>query len=355
MSTKRIIIHIGFPRCASTLMQREIFPRLNGDIRVVSPASKDRRLIDFLNEHFILSGRNVEMTPVSAAEKSRVADIVAEYSESVVLISNEGLVGDSFDNMLPLPHLATAMRSLFGEPEILLIIRRQSDMVKSYYRYAIEEGCYKSFPIFLGYRNGRFAGFRLQRYAGVNINPAGLDFHNFINYLEVCFGVGNVHVLPFEWIKNDFRRFGARLSEMLGVKLAVIGGAPRVVNSGVHGADLFVLKALNRLWETRILGMPLLPRQPFFEFLDVKCRGGGLAMRLLRAASVRISPSGVFNVVSPVVSPLLNLVLSSFGITGLKSERAIEHAIDDAVFDSNVALNNKLGGILTGLGYCDRR
>src|SRR5581483_975416 len=137
---KRIIIHIGFPRCGSTLLQREIFPRLEGDVRVVSPACKDRRLIDFLNGRFVMSGRNIDMAPVTDAEKKHVADVIAEYPESTVLVSNEGLVGDSFDNMLPLPHLAGALRALFEEPEILVVIRRQSDIVRSYYRYALEEG-----------------------------------------------------------------------------------------------------------------------------------------------------------------------------------------------------------------------
>jgi hypothetical protein len=70
---------------------------------------------------------------------------------------------------------------------------------------------------------------------------------------------------------------------------------------------------------------------------------------------VRISPAGAFRVVAPVVSPVLNIMLSALGITGLKSEQAIGRAIDRAVFDSNVALNKKLNGALTGLGYCDHR
>lgn len=295
------------------------------------------------------------MAPISEAERSYVADIVAEYPESTLLVSNEGLVGDSFDNMLPLPHLAGALRAVFDGPEILVVIRRQSDMVKSYYRYALEEGFYKSFPAFLGYRNGRFAGFRLQRYAGVNVDPTGLDFHNFIAYLEIVFGAGKVHALPFEWIRADFGRFCGKLAEVIGAKLPTVGSLPPAVNRGVHGADFFLLKALNRLWATRILGMPLLPRQPFLEYLDARCRDGGPAMRVLRAISVRVSPTGVLGVLSPVLSPLLNPLFSALGISDLRSERAIAQVIDNAVFDSNVALNNKLGGILTGLGYCDRR
>jgi hypothetical protein len=353
MDKKRIIIHIGFPRCASTLLQREIFPRLEGDIRVVSPVSQDRRVIDFLNERFIFSGRNISMAPVSDGEKSRVAAIVAEYPESALLVSNEGLVGDSFDNMLPLPHLAGALRLLFGQPEVLLVIRRQSDMVKSYYRYALEEGFYKSFPAFLGYRNGRFAGFRLQRYAGVNVDPARLDFYNFVAYLETVFGEGNVHVLPYEWIKTDFSRFCSNLADMLGAKLRMTDSV-QPVNRGVHGADFFLLRALNRLWATRILGFRLLPKEPFIEHLDIKCRDGGLAIRVLRAICVRVSPTGVLRVLSPMIAPLLNPLLSALAIRDLRFERQIAQAIDDAVFDSNVALNKKLGGYLTGLGYCDR-
>jgi len=352
---KRIIIHIGFPRCGSTLLQREIFPRLEGDVRVVSPACKDRRLIDFLNGRFVMSGRNIDMAPVTDAEKKHVADVIAEYPESTVLVSNEGLVGDSFDNMLPLPHLAGALRALFEEPEILVVIRRQSDIVRSYYRYALEEGFYKSFPAFLGYRDGRFAGFRLQRYAGINVDPTALNFHSFVSCLQITFGAGKIHVLPFEWIKSDFGRFRDMLAQVLGARLQMADSLPPPVNSGVHGADFFLLRGLNRLWATRLLGFPLLPRQPLFDYFDNRCRDGSVTMRVLRAISARVSPTGVLNVLSPVIAPLLNPLLSALGAKGLRSEQPIAQAIDRAVFESNAALNEKLGGRLSGLGYCDRQ
>ena len=353
MSKKRIIIHIGFPRCASTLLQREIFPRLTGDIRVISPASADRRLVDFLNEHFILSGRNINLSPVGELERRRICDIVAEYPESTILVSSEGLVGDSFDNMLPLPHLAGALRLLFDEPELLVVIRRQSDLVKSYYRYALEEGYYESFSAFLGFRNGRFAGFRLQRYAGVNVDPVTLNFYNFVVYLEAVFGANKVHILPYELINTDFGRFCHKLADTLGAKLRMPHDPPPVRNRGVHGADCFLLRALNRLWATKIVGVQLLPNQPFIRYFDSKCRDGGLALRCLRAISARFSPMGALRVISPLIAPFLNSLLSAFSITELGPDHAITQAIDSAVFESNVALNEKLGGHLTGLGYCD--
>jgi hypothetical protein len=354
MNAKRIIIHIGFPRCGSTLLQREIFPRLDGDVRVVSPACVDRRLIDFLIERFIFSGRNIHLVPVSSAEKTWVNDIMAEYPESQLLISCEGFVGDVFDNMMSLPHLIGALRALFGEPEILLIVRRQSDMVKSYYRHSLEGGCYKSFPAFLGFQRGRFVGFRLGRFAGINVDPAGLNFFNFVSFLESSFGAGKVHVLPYEWIERDFGRFCACLSSIIGVKLPPSDGTPPVMNRGLRNGDLLLLKALNRVWDTRVFGIPLIPRLSLLEHYERGRRGGGLAKRLLLAISARMSPIGAFHVVRPVLSPLLNLLLFMFAPSELKSERAIDKAIDDAMFESNAELNRSLNGILTGLGYCDQ-
>jgi len=354
MNTKRIIIHIGFPRCGSTLLQREIFPRLDGDVRVVSPACVDRRLIDLLFERFIFSGRNIYLAPVTPAEKTEVNHIMAEYPESSLLISCEGLVGDSFDNMISLPHLVGALHALFGEPEILLIVRRQSDMVKSFYRHSLEEGCYKSFPAFLGFRRGRFVGFRLGRFAGINVDPTVLNFFNFVTFLQTSFGAGKVHVLPFEWIERDFRRFCDYLSRIIGAKLPASDGAPPVVNRGPRNGDLLLLKALNRLWDTRVFGIPLIPRLSLLEHYESQRRGSGLAKRLLLAIAVRFSPMGAFHVVRPVLAPLLNLLFFASATSEFQSEPAIEQAIDDAMFESNAELNRSLNGILTGLGYCDR-
>jgi hypothetical protein len=355
MQQKRIIIHVGFCRTGSTLLQHEIFPRLIGDVRVITPASRDRRLIDL----FEASYRNIQLTPVRKVEKQHVDDIVAEYPESTLLISDEGLFGEVSDNMLPLPHVTEEFRAFFGEPEILVIIRRQSDMVKSFYRLIVGNGFYNSFPKYVGFQNDRFAGFQRQGSYGRNVYPPGLNFFNFFTFLETSFGSGKVHVLPFEWVKQDFDRFCASISAIVGAKLPATNGPSPILNRGSHGADLVLLKALNRVWDTRIFGFPLLPMRPFIKCFDLEPRDDyrrkrGLALWLLRAAVSRICPLGVLQIISPVISPLINLGFSTFGISELQCEREIEKAIDEAVFESNVALNERLGGILTGLGYCDR-
>lgn len=356
MSNKRILIHIGFPRCGSTLLQTWLFPKFGDGVKVVTPASSDRRLVDFLIEHFIMPGRNASLSPVTESERQEVEGIIAEYSEPVLLISCEGLVGDSYDNMLPLPHLVESLQSLFANCEIILVIRRQADLARSYYRYAAEEGYYGSYARFVGYSRSGFEGFRLQRYAGVNIDPRMLDFDKFVAYLEASFGAGRVHVLPYEWIQRDLARFCQRLSEISGSELRAPANPPAVVNRGADGAELVLLKFFNRLWDIRLLGIALVPRQPWLAYLEQKSRSrGGLGLRILRALSSRLSPLGLFRTVSPIVSPALGPILSTLGITGLRSDAAISRAIMDAVSASNAALDRRLGGVLAGLGYCDAR
>lgn len=351
MTERRVIIHVGFPRCASTLLQKNLFPRLSSDIRVVSPASVDRRIVDFLIERLILCGRNTALQPVTAEEKQKVGDILAEYPERNVLISCEGLVGDSFDNMLPLPHLARALRDLFDKPEIIVIVRRQSDLVKSYYRYAVEEGYYKSYPRFLNYDDGRFGGFRLQRYAGVNVDPAALNFERFVQCFDQEMGPDKVHVLPCEMIWNDYAAFCRRLGIILASDIAVTEAEAPRVNRGLRGAELVLLRLLNRLWDTRLFGLPLLPRQPMFDYLNGKCRSGSLLWRVVRGISARTAPLGLFAMMRPVLAPLLK----ALPVNDLKREREIDRAIDAVMYDANDALNGRVGGLLTGLGYCDRR
>lgn len=351
MSGRRIIVHVGFPRCGSTLLQTSLFPRLGSDIRVVSPASADRRIVDFLIERFILCGRNTALQPVTADEKRKVGDILAEYPERSVLISCEGLVGDSFDNMLPLPHLARALRDLFDRPDIIVIVRRQSDLVKSYYRYAVEEGYYKSYPRFLNYDGGRFKGFRLQRYAGVNVDPTALDFERFVQCFDQEMGPDKVHVLPCEMIWNDYAAFCRRLGGVLASDIVVTQTKAPRVNPGLKGADLVLLRLFNRLWDTRLFGLALLPRQPMLDYLNGKCRSGSLLWRVARGMSARTAPLGLFAMLRPVLVPLLKVL----PVKELDREHEIDRAIDAVMHDANDALNGRVGGLLTGLGYCDRR
>lgn len=350
---KRIVLHIGFPRCGSTLLQRHVFPQLEPGIKVVSPASEDRRLINFLIDKFIFSGRNIFLEPVTAEERDYVAAVLAEYPQSLVLISSEGLVGDVFENMLNGVHLSEALRGLFGEAEVLLVVRRQSEMIKSFYRHAVEEGYYRAYPAFVGFRDGRFSGFRLTRFLGLNAEPAAFDFFQAVGMLERIFGAGKVHVLPFEWIGRDFGRFCSLLSGYLGVDVPKPERSAPVVNRGLRRADLALLRAFNRVWDTRLFGLQLLPQ------LDLVSRyeAGRTAKSAVRQAwlriLVRLSPYFCYRLVRPLLSLPLEKIYSMLGLEELKREAAISAAIDAAVLQSNRRLNDKLGGLLTGLGYCD--
>jgi hypothetical protein len=257
--------------------------------------------------------------------------------------------------MLTVPHLLRAVHVLFNEPEILLIIRRQPDMVRSYYRHALEEGYHKNFPTFVGFRDGQFTGFRLGRFVGFNVDPTALDFFNFVAFLETSFGSGKVHVLPYEWIQQNFDRFCGALAQITGAQLPAAIGAPPIVNRGLREGDIVLIRTLNRIWDSRIFGLPLIPRLTLLSHYERARRGGGVLRRIALAVGRRFSPLGALHVLGPVLTPLLNSLRSLLGLTGLKLEQEIEKAIEISVSDSNAALNQKLGGILTGLGYCDRR
>ena len=352
---RRFIFHIGFPRCGSTLLQREIFPRLQGDFRAITPACADRRLIDFLIERFIFSGRNIYLSPVTASEREEVGRIVSEYRESTILISCEGLVGDVFENMLTVPHLLQAVRDLFGQVEILLVIRRQTDLLRSYYRHALEEGYYRPFAHFVGFSLGGFRGFRLGRFRGFNVDPAALNFNNFVNFLEHEFGADNVHVLPFEWIKADFQKFSGALAKLTDTQLLMSSNAPRVVNAGLRDGDVILLRALNRIWDSRILGLPLLPKLNLLSQYEQARQGRGAVRRICLGVASRFSPMGALRILRIGIGPVLNVFGRLFGWRDPSFEREIEEKIESKVFESNAILNEKLGGMLTGLGYCDRR
>src|SRR5581483_3602241 len=207
---------------------------------------------------------------------------------------------------------------------------------------------------FVRFEDGKFEGYRDQWTYGVNVYPPGIDFFSLVAFLESSFGAGKVHVLPYEWIKSDFGRFCNSLATIVGTSLPNTAGPPPVINRGPHGYDLMLMIGLNRFWDARLFGFPIVPKRPFASHFDLDCpdyrEKYGWASWFLRAVISRMSPAGVLPMVSPVLSPLIK----GLGVSE-DPDRTIEMAIDEAVFPSNAALNEKLGGILSGLGYCDCR
>jgi hypothetical protein len=125
------------------------------------------------------------------------------------------------------------LAEVFKEPEIILVTREvSSKLIFSFYSQMVKCGSVLSFREYLNTMEGR----RLS--------------HTF-NYCKISeiyqsiFGVEKVHVLSYEKLVSDPRRFFEELSSLLGVPTFIPDERP--LNSSFSGAEVKVLRKTNKI------------------------------------------------------------------------------------------------------------
>ena len=110
-----LVLHIGFSRTGSTFFQTEMLDRF--DMEVQSPAFLDRKMINFLNDKVIMRGRNSLVQPLTSEE---INEFKSLRKSSNTFISSEGLIGDAFNNILPLYYNLDLMKALDSDIKIIM-------------------------------------------------------------------------------------------------------------------------------------------------------------------------------------------------------------------------------------------
>lgn len=196
-------IHIGFHRCASTTLQADI---LAGHPDIA----------------FTKRGK-VALNP-----ERTLADVTVhgdgERPPKITLVSAEGLCGVNYagTSNVPGPSWSDNSRLIhrkFPEAKILILIRRQPDLIRSYYSLALVKHGLTATP---------------RRYCH-ELFPLGcLHYDQIMCRYADLFGPDRVKVLPVELLMVDPPAFLAALSEFLGVDVT----RSRLRRRNAGGGDL---------------------------------------------------------------------------------------------------------------------
>lgn len=247
--------HIGFSRASSTLFQSDVISRF--DMEVASPAFPDREMINFINKNIIMRGRNSLLDPLTDAE---VLEFKEMRESDKTFISNEGLIGDAFDNMLPLMYNITLLKQLDSDLKLILFIRSQYKLLNSYYNYAVAEGFHKGIESFLNYENKKFGDFELLRNKGVNVSITSLNYLFLLKNLQKMVGRENILMLPVELLHDRPLDFIGRIEAFCGSKFDSDGFEIKVRNNGYNKIQIFILRMLNKIVDTKIFGISIFPK-----------------------------------------------------------------------------------------------
>ena len=200
-----IYIHIGFPKTATTTLQSHFFSRLPGINYVGFPDSE----VDDNLRKFIETITDAESLEYSESEVKEYLNHLINDSQSwPVLLSEETLSTGSFlSGRVSRLEIAKRLCSLFPKAKIIVTIREQSAMLKSFYLQMQKQqrGCRLDLHEWIAVQSNRSHRENVFMY---------FDYDKILKVYEELFGAENVTVLLFEEFKSDPERYLATLRSL---------------------------------------------------------------------------------------------------------------------------------------------
>jgi len=306
-----IFIHIGYPKTATTWLQKVVFPNQPGilfwDAQI--PGGKYEWLLDIVNVH------DFDFDPTYF--RSQYARCRDDHSKPLV-ISLESLVGDPFAGNRNSRSNADRLRAIFPEATIIITIREQLSILISLYKQYVQEGGASSL--------GRF----LESESVPTRTCFSLDFLQYdriIDYYQQLFGVQAVHVFLYEELKEEPERFLETLFALFQIDVKGIDDSLLVErpNQGLSTISLAIARIANRfLFSKHFNPSPIIPWTRLFR-----------ASRVRRILQQRLDP----------------LVFNRISGSAISIKPELQQRLEDYYRESNAIVADKLGIDLRKYGY----
>lgn len=229
---KRIYLHIGYHKTATTFLQHAIYPEM--------------RNVTYINKEYIREDfRRVRLKKLSDSEIKQIRDYINSFHEGKpLLISNEALSGSPFAprKTKTQAKILQDLRRIFPASDydvrIIVGIREQVELLTSLFVQHLHQG---------GVRNGPEYIKHLEQTGSLE----NFHFHNYLREIEKIFGDDRVYVMVYEHFKENFS------VEML--KLLNYMSEPEIPpyqnkgrNKSFGKLQVAIARRLNRLFKTPI-------------------------------------------------------------------------------------------------------
>lgn len=229
------MVHIGYPKSASTLLQKHLLPQQE-EIEFWYNA-------EIINALSLREHPGGERTRDSVLKKLRQA---ANASDKPVVISCEHFCmpaswlvtgGKQRQARFSRSEISVLLREYFDVDGILMIVRRQQDFLPSWHQERIKR-----------YETRTLKDLLESEIFLKDVLPA-LRFDQALIHYEEVFGTGSVSVIPFELLRQDSKTFQRMLYTMLGISGRVID-AP-ISKSSMSAIGLGMRRHTNKLLNIR--------------------------------------------------------------------------------------------------------
>jgi hypothetical protein len=260
----RLLIHIGYPKTATTWLQTRVFPLdLDGWFQPIG----DRRSI--LTTFVTADGFRFDPCIARATLERDLRGAVS--GGRVPVISHERLAGIGSSGGYDAQPIADRLARTFPEARVLIVIREQERMVLSTWQQYVREGGACSLKRYLDPpRDDNLPLFRFEQF----------EYDAIINYYRQRFTPQRVCVLPLELLARTPHTFVRTLGEFAGVSTT-----PEIdysaVYAGLSGLSLAILRRMNYVVGRNDVN----PAAPFRGHRRI----GNLLTRLDRVVPERVS------------------------------------------------------------------
>lgn len=211
---QKVFLQVGFPKCFSTTLQRSFFEKhpeiAFGGVGVGDNIGYVNMELEFVFES-LLKYANHSFLNKHIDEARQVVDNFTRNAENkVVVFSSEHLIFPFSTQHVDPIEVTNRIQRIFGQYEvhILLLFRKQEDLLKSLYGEYLKMGYPETYSQFIqwiwGYRDRNF--FEV------------LDYDQ--TYRNLCqqFGQDKIHVQFFEnWKENPEREINTKVSKIFGI------------------------------------------------------------------------------------------------------------------------------------------
>jgi hypothetical protein len=220
------VAHVGYHKTASTWLQLSVFPHL---ARYCFADARLRQLgLDLATAD----------DGVFDADRTREAlSAVATGSGQRLLLSNEGLSGSLWEGGAQGLRSAERLADVLPGARILVLVRRQDEMLRSIHAQYVNEGGTLGLGDFIAARSVEGSRFELGH----------LEYDRLAARYVALFGRAHVRVMPYERLRADPAAFLSELCDFLGTSLTrEVSRARR--NRSLSPLSLRLLRIWNRLF-----------------------------------------------------------------------------------------------------------
>lgn len=243
-----IIIHLGLHKTGSTFLQKEFFPLHRKRCGYVDARKQLRGFLDY-----ILYSHDFEFDSQQALQIFNKEISHTDATDGRVLISDEQFCGSPWDNAAYRRSYFDRLNSVFPMAKYIIVLRNQTDMIRSLYLQYIKTGGTATWKAFIGYKRHPLS-ISLKGY---------FDYGAYIKYMVEYVGIERVGCFFYEDMKKNPMDFLKTISSFSGFETknqdtsTIIN---RKKNPSISNFWVGPLRMINPFFKTYRQPFSLLPR-----------------------------------------------------------------------------------------------